>query len=1730
MPILPLLSFAQRTQLRKATRQKSKSNRKTSYDRLEPRNLLASLPIINEFLASNSSGLFDDNGSSTDWIEIFNASNQAVNLAGYSLTDNASDPTKFVFPSQTLGAGQYLVVFAGDDADTTTGSDLYTGFGLSSAGEYVGLYDPSGTVISSFAADGSDYPAQQTDVSYGALGDGTPSYFATPTPGAANANPIDGIAERVTASLTPGFFDTAQVVSLSTPTAGATIRYTIDGSTPSATNGLTYSGPININSTTTLRAVATRTNYLSVPDRTWSYLFLDDVLNQSNDGSAPAGFPADWGANAVDYGIDPDVRAIEGDQAIKDALLAVPSWSITTDIENLFDANTGIYANALEDGIEWERPASVELLNGDGSEGFQVNAGLRIRGGFSRLDSNPKHSFRLFFRGEYGDSELNYPVHGDSGVDTFEKLDLRTAQNYSWSKDGDQTNNFITDVISRQNQAAAGQPYTRSAWLHLYINGQYWGLFQTQERAEANFGASYFGGEKDDYDVIKVDGGPGAPYTNEATDGNLDAYERLFQQATALDSDGSTPNFVNDAAYLKAQGLNPDGTRNEAYEVLLDVDNLIDYTTEILASGNFDAPISQFLGNNRLNNYYALRDRTGDEGFKFFVHDSEHSLRDLDINRNGPFNHSNFDSGVEYFNPQTLHQKLMANAEYRLRFADSIQEKFFNDGIYTAENQIERWEAEAAKISSAIIAESARWGDAETNNPLLKSDWEQAVADVRDNILANRNPIFLDQLRNTIIQLRDNNGNYSINVDAPLFPGIDAPNFFVDGVLQSGGEIAAGDSLSFDAQDAIYYTVDGTDPRLVGGGINPNAILYNPGTVDTTIFESGSTWRFEDSGANLGTTWVNNGFNDSSWGSGASELGYGDGDEATVVSYGSDANDKHITTYFRKTFNVAAGTYTGLTLNLRRDDGAVVYLNGTEIVRSNLPGGTINYLTEASGPIGNEAETTWHVFDDIDPSLLLVGNNTLAVEIHQVSGTSSDITFDAELTVTSQSSADQPYILDTSTNVQARTFSNGEWSAVHNATFFIPVSPSAIRISEIHFNPADPSSAEIAAGFDNNDDFEFIELFNPHPVGSINLDGLQFSNGITFDFGNYNLLPGERVVVVEDVDAFMARYGDSATVLGEWSGALNNGGERITLLDNTATEIISIDYGNNDPWHIPADGAGFSLVLNDPVNTPIEENGKYYSWRFSSELGGTPGEASADLSGVVINEILAHTDAPQTDSIELFNPTGSAIDVGGWYLSDSGTDLLKFQIPAGTVISAGGYLVFDESDFNPTPGNPAANHFALSSSLGDEVYLSQASGGTLVGLQDAVEFNATFNGESLGRLPDGSGRLTRLATPSFGGANGDHAVGPLVISEVNYHPADPSAAALAIDSTLTDNDLEYIEIVNPGSSAVDLTNWRLRGEADYDFVAGTSIPAGGTIVVLSFDPADSLNADKLAAFVAHYGISSTSNFVGGLSVSLSNSTGRISLQQPDSPDATLIPRVVVDEVVYDDLAPWADADGSGESLHRDGFESNGNLAASWFGDAPTPGTAAVATAPVILSSVVNGGDAQRSVVDSLVVTFEGAVEFDAGAIDVIQRSDVGGATGSSVGTSFTTAMVNGNTVITIIFTDNGFTRNSSGALVDGNYQLTIDHTQVRRAGSNVTLAEDFVFGDQAADRFFTYFGDYNGDRTVNIIDLLSFRSSYLGLDGDAFYNAASDFNGDGSINVIDLLFFRQRYRQTLAFV
>lgn len=1054
-------------------------------------------------------------------------------------------------------------------------------------------------------------------------------YFATPTPNAPNLDAALGIVQSVVASVPAGFYDAPVAVALSTPTASATIRYTLDGSTPTSSHGTVYANPIPIASTKTLRAIAYIPGYVSLPSITRSYLFLDDVIQQSALGQPPIGWPSTWGANVVDYGMDPDIIALEGATAVKNALKAIPSLSITTDLANLFDPVTGIYANSWNDGRDWERPASLELLNTNANPGFQVNAGLRIRGGYSRSTDNPKHSFRLFFRGEYGDSTLDYPMFGPS-TPSLKKLDLRTAQNYSWSFGGDPSNNFVTDIFNRQTQAAMGMPSTRSEWYHLYLNGQYWGLYQTQERAEAEFAASYLGGLAINYDVIKPEAGP---YANYATDGNQDAWFRLWTAISQNVPNTTTPAVVDNGEYLKLQGKNPDQTDNAGYEVLLDVDNLIVYMINILYGGNLDAPISAFLGNQRVNNFFAVRDRTSRQGFKFFLHDSEHTLRDVNENRNGPWPAG---EQFDYFNPQWLHQRLMANTEYRMRFADIVQKSFFYDGALSTATAQSRFNAEAAKIDLAIIAESARWGDAKRpDDPLKRSDWLNAVTGVVGGYMPIRGPVVINQFRQTTLDG---------TTPAPLFPSIDAPTFIVNNTLQHGGVIAPNSTLRFGASTGlVYYTTDGSDPRMFGGGINPNAMVFDPQPSVITAVPTNSSWKYRDNGVDLGSAWRASNFDDSAWASGNAELGYGDNDEATVVSYGPNPNNKYITTYFRKSFNVAdVSSVSGLALRLKRDDGAVVYINGVEATRSNMPTGDITAATLAASAVGGADESTFYSFS-VNPGLLVNGTNVIAIEVHQSSASSSDLSFDAELTVTLQASPPLNLGLVPS-NFKARTrLSTGEWSAIEQASFSVPLVPAAagnLAVTEIHYNPVAYTGANASlAPFNDPQNFEFIELRNKSE-DVISLDGVSFV-GITYTFPTSTngpvtwLLPGQSIVVVKNQQAFAARYLNPGSPYlgikiapGDYGTSnLSNGGEGITVLSATSTVIQDFVYDDiGAGWPGTTDGGGPSLTV---VRTTTSLYNNASNWRASFVLHGTPGieENDAPVSITLSNASVVENSA-----------------------------------------------------------------------------------------------------------------------------------------------------------------------------------------------------------------------------------------------------------------------------------------------------------------------------------------------------------------------------------------------------------------------------------------------------------------------------------------------------------------------
>ncbi len=187
----------------------------------------------------------------------------------------------------------------------------------------------------------------------------------------------------------------------------------------------------------------------------------------------------------------------------------------------------------------------------------------------------------------------------------------------------------------------------------------------------------------------------------------------------------------------------------------------------------------------------------------------------------------------------------------------------------------------------------------------------------------------------------------------------------------------------------------------------------------------GADWKYLDDGSNQGALWQGLGFNDLAWSSGPAELGYGDGDEATVVSFGPDANNKHITTYFRHSFNVPdASIFSGLILRLIRDDGAIVYLNGTEVFRSNMPAGAVTYTTLASTGLGGSDETIFNEMN-VDPSLLVNGNNVIAVEIHQFSVGSSDISFD--LALCADCLTREPYLqMSTPTSIVVKWRTDGD--------------------------------------------------------------------------------------------------------------------------------------------------------------------------------------------------------------------------------------------------------------------------------------------------------------------------------------------------------------------------------------------------------------------------------------------------------------------------------------------------------------------------------------------------------------------------------------------------------------------------------------------------------------------------------------------------------------------------------
>jgi hypothetical protein len=626
-------------------------------------------------------------------------------------------------------------------------------------------------------------------------------YMTTPTPGKANLPGALGAVEDTTFSVDRGFYDSPFPLVISSDTTDAQIRYTLDGSAPTATTGFVYNGPINIGpqlygtpggpakpGVIIVRAAAFKTGWIPTNVDSQTYIFLDSVIRQD-----ASGLPLTWGGtgsgNTImtppgpDYALDQTVvNANIG--VIKNSLKSLPTVSLSMPLNDWFGASgQGIYPA----GIGNAKAMSMEYIDPAGGDGFQVNGSVQITGGGEGGTSAQrwktyKLSMRVKFKEALGDSSLDFPLYGANAADSFDTLILDAQINNTWlhpavAQQVDAMliqDQFVSDLQTAMSGTGTG-PHGK--FVHLYINGLYWGVYDLHERPDEHFAEAYYGGDDPDWDVIS------------------------HTKANASNNDALAVNdFQNLLNRVSADMTNP--ANYAAVQQVLDIDDFCDYILANFYAGNMDWSAK---------NWYATFNRNDPAGrWRFHSWDAEHVFESA---QGGVLSATADITGISQpDSPTAIYQKLLLNPEFKLRFADHVQKHFFNGGALTPAATSAMYQARMNEVdapnASAMIAESARWGDnRRAGNSYTRANWFA----YQQRLLSEYFPV---RTNNVVNQLRTRG----------VFPSLAAPNF-----SSYGGTFAGPVNLTITNPGAgiIYYTIDGSDPRLVGGALNPAAIAYS---------------------------------------------------------------------------------------------------------------------------------------------------------------------------------------------------------------------------------------------------------------------------------------------------------------------------------------------------------------------------------------------------------------------------------------------------------------------------------------------------------------------------------------------------------------------------------------------------------------------------------------------------------------------------------------------------------------------------------------------------------------------------------------------------------------------------------------------------------------------------------------------------------------------------------------
>jgi hypothetical protein len=681
------------------------------------------LPVhISEFVARNRLSLKDGYQDSPDWIELHNPGEDTVNLAGFGLSDDPNQPLKWRFPDVHLESHGFLLVYAsGRDDLLDPKGGIHADWRLDADGESILLTTPDGSVLDQVL----NYPSQGEDLAYGRNSQGNLG-FQEPTPGSVNLmmESYEGWLSAPVFSHERGFYDAAFELSLHHDDPDAEIRVSLNGGAPN----IAYRHGISVSGTATIRATVVRPGYRSPRTQTHSYINVRDVVTSSvmNRG--------------ITQNRNYEERVLKGLVDLPTLAIAVPS----------------------QPDDYREQQASVELLWPDGQSSVQADCGMVRYGG--AWTTFAKKNYRLKFRQRYGAPKFKAPLfkgfgRGFPAVETFDELELGGG-----SHDMNQRGFYMSARFVEDCMLDMGSLNPHGRFVHLYINGTYWGQFHLRERLVEHFLADYLGGVSEDYLNVRGNDNVGSSFIP------------------------GTPDPVHRYSWERVRALAGSYRDVQAY---VDVPGLIDFM------------LLWFYGNCE-SEYRASGPIEAGSGFKFWLADADGYLR-AGGNRTA-------NTG-----PGGLFGALVAEADpdFMDLLANRIYRHLTHDGALTLQRSTARLTERMDEIQDSLIAECARWGFRTPDN------WEAAAANIINTLFPTRSAQLLGYLRNR-----------------GLYPAFDPPQY-----NQQGGQVSRGFELILSASSGtVFYTLNGSDPRLPGGDIAPSALTYRaqgrvsiPLIIDTLV-------------------------------------------------------------------------------------------------------------------------------------------------------------------------------------------------------------------------------------------------------------------------------------------------------------------------------------------------------------------------------------------------------------------------------------------------------------------------------------------------------------------------------------------------------------------------------------------------------------------------------------------------------------------------------------------------------------------------------------------------------------------------------------------------------------------------------------------------------------------------------------------------------------------------------